>query len=267
MLAVLVTAVMLVLMLVLGSGEQAAAQGKVCTKNTSCRAAEYRAKGVGGCEGHGTCAPRLTNCLTCPPILEPVCDCDGQTYPNACAAAAVGVSVDHTGPCLGVAVASNPSVRRVEDGQVATVNIVAIGLEGELISAFDLEVHYDPAILELAGVTFGPGLSSGTASSLQDSASTPGAIDLAEVSLLADAELEAMQQAGHLLLVTLSFTAIRKGTSPLTFVFDQASDVKGAEAQLLILEARGDHVLVSTLSVLTLNPAVFPIRSIRRLRR
>ncbi len=102
-----------------------------------------------------------------------------------------------------------------------TVDILVTGLDAtgvqEIISAFDFDVRYDPAILELAGATFGTELSSGTSSSLQDSASTPGVVDLAEVSLLSDVALESVQP-GSFRLATLSFNAIKTGSSPLTFV-------------------------------------------------
>jgi hypothetical protein len=47
-------------------------------------------------DGAGTCrqAPQV-----CPMIHAPVCGCDGQTYPNACDAAAKGASVATQGAC------------------------------------------------------------------------------------------------------------------------------------------------------------------------
>ena len=44
----------------------------------------------------GTCEPLPTACTE---QADPVCGCDHKTYGNACAANAVGVSVQHKGPC------------------------------------------------------------------------------------------------------------------------------------------------------------------------
>ncbi len=47
-------------------------------------------------DGAGTCSVQPT---MCPLFYAPVCGCDSHTYGNGCAAAAAGVSVDHTGAC------------------------------------------------------------------------------------------------------------------------------------------------------------------------
>jgi hypothetical protein len=66
----------------------------------SCQDGQYcNAIRAGQCPGprrFGVCSdqPQI-----CPDIFQPVCGCDGQTYPNSCNAAAAGVAVVHTGAC------------------------------------------------------------------------------------------------------------------------------------------------------------------------
>jgi hypothetical protein len=60
---------------------------------------QYCDFGVGQCQvadAQGTCKAKPE---ICPEIFQPVCGCNGETYPNACDAARAGVSVDHPGEC------------------------------------------------------------------------------------------------------------------------------------------------------------------------
>ncbi len=68
-----------------------------CSDNTACPAGTYCAKSAGDCDGVGQCEPTPDHCLL---VYEPVCGCDGNTYSNACWAAAGGVNVAHAGPCF-----------------------------------------------------------------------------------------------------------------------------------------------------------------------
>ena len=54
---------------------------------------------VGSCQiadGAGTCTPKPEVCTA---QFEPVCGCDGNTYGNACAAAAAGMNIASEGEC------------------------------------------------------------------------------------------------------------------------------------------------------------------------
>ena len=60
---------------------------------------QYCSMEVGRCQiadGSGTCKPKPEICTH---EFMPVCGCNGQTYPNACGAAAAGVNVDRLGEC------------------------------------------------------------------------------------------------------------------------------------------------------------------------
>jgi hypothetical protein len=60
-----------------------------------CPRGEYCATTTDACDATtGVCAPVPASCLA----IE-VCGCDGNTYGDACAAAAAGVSVRNSGPC------------------------------------------------------------------------------------------------------------------------------------------------------------------------
>ena len=67
-----------------------------CKSNDDCAATAYCEHPGFSCEGRGQCVPRPEVCAQ---VYAPVCGCDGNTYPNACSAAAEGVSVAAEGEC------------------------------------------------------------------------------------------------------------------------------------------------------------------------
>lgn len=74
--------------------------GDACRTNADCGGNEYCGKPEGQCDSEGRCQDRPEVCTQ---IFDPVCGCDGETYSNACEAAAAGVNVASQGECGGAA--------------------------------------------------------------------------------------------------------------------------------------------------------------------
>lgn len=104
--------------------------------------------------------------------------------------------------------------------EVLAVDIVISGLKAggpPSLGAFDLDVSFDPAVLSPTDVTFGPFLGDpGLFEALTDFNFFPGVVDLAEVSLLSPADLDALQPASFS-LAALTFDRIGVGDDRLAF--------------------------------------------------
>ena len=120
----------------------------------------------------------------------------------------------------GVSLSLQPVAQTVNLGDQVMVNVVISGLDAasQIVSTFDLNVNYNPGILNAIGVSFGALL--GDPDLLEADAgkvlSTPGVVDFWELSYLSDADLAALQPDSFT-LATLSFQAVGLGTTTLIF--------------------------------------------------
>ena len=147
-----------------------------------------------------------------------------------------------------ISIGFDPVSAAVSLGDTLDVGILISDLGGEIVSAYDLDVSYDATILSATGVSFGSFLNDGDPfNSFQVfDLSTPGLIDLAELSLLFDSDLLS-SQPDSFLLATISFSTLAEGTSALTLVPDPVFgvDVTGLDAQILQLNVDSGNVTVS----------------------
>jgi hypothetical protein len=120
------------------------------------------------------------------------------------------------------------------NGGNLVVGIVVSDLGTDIVSAFDIDVSYNTSLLSFMDVTFGNMLG-GPADSIQASGAAGGVVDAAEVSLLEDDAIFAIQNGGPVTLVTIRFGIEGAGDDyGLAFIWDQFNDVKGRRNQIII---------------------------------
>jgi hypothetical protein len=84
------------------SGASIASRGRCeeapveCSYNQDCPDDEFCSTLPGECSATGVCRPVPE---VCPQIHEPVCGCDGNTYPNSCEARGAGISLEDDEAC------------------------------------------------------------------------------------------------------------------------------------------------------------------------
>jgi len=119
-----------------------------------------------------------------------------------------------------VAIQFAPAVGGGFVGDVFNIDVFVSGLSsgetGEIVSAFDLDVLYDPTILNATSIAFGAGLGVADIDTFTSSFFSSGRLDFANVSLLLNDQLAGLQ-GDSVLLASLSFSAIGIGSSTLIF--------------------------------------------------
>jgi hypothetical protein len=158
----------------------------------------------------------------------------------------VATSLLAAGLASAVSIGFAPGDSTVLLGDTVSVDIVVSDLAGEIVSAYDLDVTYDSTLVTAAGVSFANSLGDPLVPEVfQDSdISVSGLVDLAEVSLLSDASLLALQGGDAVTLATLEFDATAIGALDLAFVFDAFNGVHGTGARPLDPEVVGGSVNV-----------------------
>lgn len=159
-------------------------------------------------------------------------------------------------PAEAMSISFQPVAQAVNVGDAFTVDVVVSGLlaANRIVSAFDLDVTYDPSIIDATGVIFGPFLGNPDPSMFEsDNAAvlTSGRIDFWELSFLSDADLSGIQSGmDSLSLATLSFQALAAGTTNLLFdpVAVPGIDVKSYAAAPLDLDVSAASVTVAAFS-------------------
>ena len=137
---------------------------------------------------------------------------------------------------LAITIGFEPVSQEVVVGDPASVNLIISGLGDHTapsLGAFDLDIHFDPAILAFDSATFGDPVLGDQLdiwglglNPMGASITSLGVLDIWEVSLDTADDLNNFQ-AGSFTLATLTFSTLTVGTSPLEIIIDSLGDANG----------------------------------------
>ncbi len=135
------------------------------------------------------------------------------------------VSFFYVGSASAVIIGFSPLSQTVDVNDIFDIDLIVSDMDvddtdgsREIVSAFDLDVLFDSSLLAATAVEFGPSLGNPLffEAFITDSTISAGKVSLAELSLLSDVQLGALQPAPSFVLATLSFKALGEGVSALT---------------------------------------------------
>ena len=158
-----------------------------------------------------------------------------RTIFSVCAGVAAGLLLVGAKPAQAIDVGVQGTPAGVTAGQEFTIDIVVTGIVDEIISAWDIDVAFDSALLTSSSSTFNSDpFGSGEDEPISGAFPDDGLVDAFLVSFLSDAEIRALQCPGDvcgpsLVLITLGFTAIADGVPMISLVnWGLFNDVKCA---------------------------------------
>ena len=154
---------------------------------------------------------------------------------NVCVGLAAGLMLVGAKPAEAISVGVQGTPAAVTAGDPFTVDIVVTDIVDEIITAWDIDVAFDSALLSINFISFNVAPVGGVEDSIFDVIFGAGLTDAFLVSLLADADIRALQCPGDvcgptLILATLGFTALADGVPMISLVnWGLANDIKCAD--------------------------------------
>jgi hypothetical protein len=136
-------------------------------------------------------------------------------------------------PASAITIGFNPSSQSVSVGSTTTVDLIISGLGDGVapsLGTFDLDIGFDPSILDFSGATFGNQLDLFGLGDINAVTPGVGTVNLFELSLESATDLDSLQ-LGDFTLATLSFTALSGGSSPLSISVNALGDSDGDPLQ------------------------------------
>jgi len=160
-----------------------------------------------------------------------------------------------------ISIGFSPPNQAIGAGGMGSVDIIVSNRGGTEIGGFGFDVLFDPAISSPTSITFGLNLGDESLfEALTVSGVVAGTANLAEVSLLSAAELQALQLNDSFVLATLNFDAIAVGVSGLSFA--NTNFVDGFANNLAVITENGSLTVVPEPIPAVPEPASFAVMAL-----